>query len=141
MRCHCQLSDTLADLCDTSGHASVPNSPNVVWIGELLAILVTVVLVLFATQLQISQYLAVRKKQTNQALRRAYPWKSLPSATDIMELGPSFATNFQSGLKQSFLARGMSSMSATNQVALVSFLIPAEVSGLSSCKHSKLTMT
>lgn len=105
----------------------VSSSPSVVWIAELFAILVTVVLVLFAAQLQISHYLAVRKKQTIKALRMAYPWKSLPSTGEIMELGPTFATNFQSGLKQSFLARGMSA--ATEKVALVSFLIPAEAAG------------
>jgi len=120
----------MGDLGCGPGHAPlhVSSSPSVVWIAELFAILVTVVLVLFATQLQISHYLAVRKKQTNKALRMAYPWKSLPSAGEIMELGPTFATNFQSGLKQSFLARGMSA--ATEKVALVSFLIPAEAPGV-----------
>eukprot|EP00438_Fugacium_kawagutii_P021422 Skav216957 [mRNA] locus=scaffold2531:34302:36650:+ [translate_table: standard] len=107
---------------------TVPNSPNLFWFGELFAILVTVLLVLFATQLQVSHYLAVRKKHTDKALRMAYPWKSIPSAMEIMEVGPSFATNFQSGLRQSFASRGLSASDA-QQVALVSFLIPAEATG------------
>ena len=79
---------------------------------------------LCATQIQVSQYLAVRKKQTEKSLKMAYPWKSLPSPLDIMDVGPSYATNFQSGLKQSFSTRGLSP--ATDNIALVSFLIPAE---------------
>lgn len=112
------------------GHASlhVPLSPTAFWIGELFAILVTVILVLFATQLQVSQYLHARKKQTEKDLRMAYPWKSLPSAIEIMDLGPTFASNFQSGLKQSFSSRGMSS-STTEEVVLMSFLIPADAAG------------
>eukprot|EP00434_Breviolum_minutum_P031214 symbB.v1.2.027605.t1/scaffold2843.1/size69054/3 len=58
----------------------------------------------------------------------AYPWKSLPSAIEIMDLGPTFASNFQSGLKQSFSSRGMSS-STTEEVVLMSFLIPADAAG------------
>lgn len=110
-------------LLDGSGHAVNP-SPNMVWIGELFAILVTIVLVLFATQLQVSQYLALRKRQTDKALKLAYPWRCLPSAVDIMEIGPTYATNFQSGLKQSFAARGLSP--EADRIALMSFLIPAE---------------
>ncbi|CAK9117010.1 unnamed protein product, partial [Durusdinium trenchii] len=107
-------------------HAVNP-SPNMVWIGELFAILVTIVLVLFATQLQVSQYLALRKRQTDKALKLAYPWRCLPSAVDIMEIGPTYATNFQSGLKQSFAARGLSP--EADRIALMSFLIPAEAAG------------
>ncbi|CAJ1359435.1 unnamed protein product [Effrenium voratum] len=104
------------------------SSSRLFWVAELLAIVVTVVLVLLATHLQVSQCLATKKRQQEKSQKVAYPWPSIPA--ELLEVGPSFATNFQSGLRQCLAARGLSpSPTFSGEVALVSFLIPAEAAG------------
>ena len=122
------------------GHAdhALPRNPKLFWAGELLALLLAVVLVLLATQLLVSKMLVERQKQTQKAKKRlgrlkirecsagkrlAYPWRRLPEPWELMAVGPSFATNFQSGLKQSLAIRGLA---PAEGLVLMSFLVPAD---------------
>lgn len=108
-------------------HVPSGDVPSLIWLGELAAVLITLGFVLVAVHLQVSECLGQRRKMAAKAERMAYPWSSLP-ISDLLQVGPSFATNFQSGLRQAFTSRGLSPVEP-DQVALASFLIPAEAAG------------
>mmetsp|Transcript_61638 Transcript_61638/g.115246 ORF Transcript_61638/g.115246 Transcript_61638/m.115246 type:complete len:541 (+) Transcript_61638:62-1684(+) len=109
-------------------HAQPLEGAGIIWAGELLAIVITVVLVLIAVHLQVSQCLGQRRKSLEQAQKMAYPWPNLPPVHDILQVGPSFATNFQSGLRQAFIHRGLTPR-LSDEMVLASFLIPAQATG------------
>ncbi|CAE7938155.1 unnamed protein product, partial [Symbiodinium necroappetens] len=108
-------------------HVPSGDVPSLIWLGELAAVLITLGFVLVAVHLQVSECLGQRRKMAEKAERLAHPWSSLP-ISDLLQVGPSFATNFQSGLRQAFTDRGLSPVEP-DQVALASFLIPAEAAG------------
>ncbi|CAE7563311.1 unnamed protein product [Symbiodinium natans] len=108
-------------------HMQSGDLPSWIWVGELAAIVITLGFVLVAVHLQVSECLGQRRKMVEKAQRMAYPWTNLP-ISDILKVGPTFVTNFQSGLRQSFTSRGLLP-GEPDEVALASFLIPAEAAG------------